>query len=80
MKSKVIILKTAETNCDEETGNAFLELCAEVDYVHINELKRKEKILNSYNIFVRVSGFSYGDDISAGKVLAIVLFCNLKKT
>jgi phosphoribosylformylglycinamidine synthase len=69
-KVKVIILRTAGTNCDEEAQYAF-ELCgAEVERVHINELLGKKKSLSDFHILTVPGGFTYGDDIAAGKILA----------
>ncbi|MDR1418695.1 MAG: phosphoribosylformylglycinamidine synthase I [Endomicrobium sp.] len=67
---KVLILRTAGINCDFETQSAF-ELCgAHVERLHINCLaNNKNKILN-YDILAFPGGFSYGDDISSGKILA----------
>ncbi len=41
-----------------------------VDSVHVNQLIRHKKRLSDYQIMVVPGGFTYGDDISAGKVLA----------
>ena len=70
---KVIILKTAGTNCDKETAFAFRSLAAEVDVIHINEFKKEPESLLSYKILCIPGGFSYGDDISAGRVLGLEL-------
>lgn len=40
------------------------------ELAHINELVRREKSLSHYQILVIPGGFTYGDDISAGKILA----------
>ncbi|MCM8766540.1 MAG: phosphoribosylformylglycinamidine synthase I [Candidatus Omnitrophica bacterium] len=70
MKVKVIILRVAGTNCDFETEFAFKLAGAFVERIHINQIIRKEKKLSDYQILVIPGGFSYGDDIAAGKVLA----------
>jgi phosphoribosylformylglycinamidine synthase len=69
-KVKVLILRTAGTNCDYETQAAF-ELCgAMAERVHINFLiENKDKIFE-YDILAFPGGFSYGDDIASGKILA----------
>jgi phosphoribosylformylglycinamidine synthase len=69
-KVKALILRTAGTNCDYETQAAF-EMCSAVaERVHINSLiENKDKIFE-YNILAFPGGFSYGDDIASGKVLA----------
>lgn len=69
-RPKVIVLRTAGTNCDMETAFAFGICGALVDLVHINELTRKEKSLDDYHILAIPGGFTYGDDISSGKILA----------
>ena len=73
MKSKqpkVIVLRTAGTNCDRETIFAFEYFGAKVDAVHINTLLNKEVYLENYHILVLPGGFTYGDDIESGRILA----------
>lgn len=69
-KVKVIILRTAGTNCDYETDYAFKLAGAETELVHVNRLIRGEKHLSEYSILAIPGGFSYGDDVSAGILLA----------
>ena len=69
-KPKVIILRTAGTNCDAETAFAFKSCGAEADLVHINKLISGEKKLKDYHILAIPGGFSYGDDIESGRILA----------
>jgi phosphoribosylformylglycinamidine synthase subunit PurQ / glutaminase len=69
-KPKVIVLRTAGTNCDKETAFAFETAGASAEFVHINELARREKDLAEYQILAIPGGFSYGDDIASGKILA----------
>ncbi len=67
---KVIILRTAGTNCNEETAFAFKSCGAAVDQVHINKLLDGEVNLKDYHILAIPGGFSYGDDIESGRILA----------
>lgn len=69
-KPKVCILRTAGTNCDRETAFAFERSGAEADFVHINQLIRGEKDLVDFQILAIPGGFTYGDDVAAGKILA----------
>ncbi len=70
-KVKVIIVRTAGTNCDKETAFAFESAGANAELVHINELTRPgEKKLEDYHILAIPGGFTYGDDIASGKILA----------
>ncbi len=65
-----VILRAPGTNCDVETAFAFQQAGAEVALVHVNQLIRREQRLADYQIMVIPGGFTYGDDIAAGKVLA----------
>ena len=67
---KVLILRTAGTNCDYETQYAFEKAGAKVDVIHINTLLANKKLVHDYHILTLPGGFTYGDDISAGKILA----------
>lgn len=69
-KVKVLMLRAPGTNCDFETQVAFEQAGAEVDSALVTELFRGEKRLADYQILVSPGGFTYGDDISAGRILA----------
>ena len=63
-------MRAPGTNCDVETVFAFEQAGSAVDSAHVNELVRGEKSLSHYQILVIPGGFTYGDDVSAGKILA----------
>lgn len=69
-KVKVIVLRTAGTNCDEETVFAFETFGAQADSVHINRLFSGDVKLRDYHILALPGGFTYGDDIESGRILA----------
>ncbi len=69
-KVRTLILRAPGTNCDVETAFAFEQAGAQVKLVHINELVSGQEKLSYYQIMVIPGGFTYGDDIAAGKVLA----------
>ncbi len=69
-KPKVCILRTAGTNCDMETAFAFVKTGAEAEFVHINSLINEQKKLDDFHILALPGGFTYGDDVAAGKILA----------
>jgi len=83
MKVRVIILRAAGTNCDRETAFAFERVGAKPEIVHINMLKNGMKSLSDYHILVIPGGFTYGDDIASGKILAnelkFTLFADIKR-
>ena len=67
---RTIVLRAPGTNCDAETVFAFEQAGSDVDLVHVNRLINRERRLADYRIMVVPGGFTYGDDIAAGKVLA----------
>ena len=69
-KPKILILRAAGTNCELETANAFAAVGGAPEMIHISELRGGKKKLMDYAILAIPGGFSYGDDIGAGKVLA----------
>jgi len=73
MMPKVLVLKTEGTNCDEELYFAFKIAGGDPKIVHVNELRDKSENLKKYNILAIPGGFSYGDDIVSGKILAVEL-------
>lgn len=66
---RVLILRAPGTNCDHETAHAFELAGGEADLVHINQLLDDPLLPNDYQILCLPGGFSYGDDIAAGRIL-----------
>ncbi len=77
MKPKALILRTAGINCDKETTLAFELAGAEASLRHINYVK-EAKSLSRYQIICFPGGFSYGDDLGAGKIFSLELLLWLK--
>ena len=69
-KVRVLVLRAPGTNCDVETAFAFERAGAESSLVHINRFVGGEQRLSDYQVLVVPGGFTYGDDIAAGRVLA----------
>ena len=63
-----MIVRAAGTNCDVETQYAFELAGAHTERVYIDDVKQKN--LLDYQIIALPGGFTYGDDIAAGKILA----------
>ncbi|MFZ5590204.1 MAG: phosphoribosylformylglycinamidine synthase I [Bacillota bacterium] len=78
-KPRVCILRTDGTNCDRETFYAFELAGAECRLVHVNQLRMGREKLTDYQILVIPGGFSYGDDVHSGKILAVELTSYLKE-
>ena len=73
IKPKVAIIKTDGINCDEELAFSFNLSGADAKIIHVNDLRSKKERLSNYQILGVPGGFSYGDDIVSGKILAIEL-------
>ena len=67
---RVIILRAPGTNCDHETAYAFEKAGGQAESVHINQLAEAPHLLAEYQILCVPGGFSYGDDIAAGRIFA----------
>jgi phosphoribosylformylglycinamidine synthase len=67
---RAIVLRAAGINCDLETQYAFEIAGAQADRVHINRIIEDKSLLDGYQVLVIPGGFSYGDDVAAGKILA----------
>ena len=89
---KILVLRTAGTNCDREQvlawqkAAAVLGYDAQIDLRHINQIAptgASEAIigqaLDQYHILAMPGGFAYGDDLGAGKLLANDLIYRLRQ-
>lgn len=68
---KALVLAAPGINRDKATQTAFRAAGAEADIVNINQLKRGEVSLGEYQIFSLSGGFSFGDHIQSGRILAL---------
>ena len=69
----VIILRAPGTNCDRETAFAFERAGAQAQIVHVNRLLEQPDLLGRFQVLCIPGGFSYGDDVAAGRILAMRL-------
>ena len=69
-KVRVLVTRTAGTNCNVETTFAFEQCGAVVDEVHLERLFSGQVKLSDYHILALPGGFSYGDDIASGRIFA----------
>ena len=67
---KAIVLRAAGTNCDGETQFALEQAGFAAERVHVFRLMEDPARLADYQFLVIPGGFSYGDDVAAGKILA----------
>ena len=69
-KVRVLVLRSAGTNCNVETAFAFSHSGASVDEVHLERLFSGKVKMADYHIMALPGGFSYGDDIASGRIFA----------
>lgn len=70
---QALVLRTAGTNCDGETVRALELAGARAERVHVRRLLVEPARLERCSLVVIPGGFSYGDDIAAGRVLGLEL-------
>ena len=70
---KVLVLRAPGANCDGEAQFAFEQAGATAERVHVNRLRENPALFDRYQILVLPGGFSFGDDVAAGKILATQL-------
>lgn len=73
MTPKALVLTGDGINCERETARAFELAGAEAQIVHINDLLNEVSMLNNYQVLAFPGGFSFGDDLGSGQVLAVKL-------
>jgi len=67
---RILILRAPGANCDGETQFAFERAGGAPERIHINRLRENPSLLKRFQILVVPGGFTYGDDVAAGKILA----------
>src|SRR5579883_139408 len=75
--TRALVLRAPGINCDHETAQACRVVGFETELVHINQLIKSPEKLLDYHFLVFPGGFSYGDDLGAGKLLEINLLTHL---
>lgn len=79
MTPKVLVLTGYGINCDIETQHAFRIAGADAERVHLTDLINGTRQLSEFHILALPGGFSFGDDIASGKVLANMIKYNLRE-
>lgn len=76
---RAIVLRAAGINCDMETQYALELAGAQAERVHINRIIENKNVLDDFQILVVPGGFSYGDDVAAGKIMANQIVHHLRE-
>jgi len=70
MTPKTLIIRTAGTNCDRELAFAFEKAGATTQTLHLTQLIAEPTLIEQFELVGFPGGFSYGDDIAAGRIFA----------
>ncbi|MDJ0664192.1 MAG: phosphoribosylformylglycinamidine synthase I [Acidimicrobiia bacterium] len=73
MKPRAMILHATGTNRDHDVARALELAGAAPEIVHINQMRDEAMRLSDYQMLVLPGGFSYGDDLGAGKLWAVAI-------
>ncbi|MBL8862363.1 MAG: phosphoribosylformylglycinamidine synthase I [Planctomycetes bacterium] len=71
--TRALVLRTAGTNCDAETVRALELSGASVELVHLRRVLAEPARLEEADLVVFPGGFSYGDDVAAGRIFGLEL-------
>lgn len=73
MRPRALIAHASGTNRDHDVSWALELAGAQPEIVHINRLRDGQVSLDDYQLLVLPGGFSYGDDLGAGRLWAVAL-------
>lgn len=81
-KARALVISGDGINCENETAQAFRVAGFETDIRHINDLMSEhlstDQLSSTYQAVGLPGGFSFGDDLSSGKIFALKLLYGLK--
>ena len=67
---RVLVIRAPGTNCDAETRYAFQLAGARANVLHLNRWLESPRLIREVEMLCIPGGFSYGDDIAAGRIFA----------
>lgn len=73
MSANFLVLTGDGINCERETAWAFEQAGGRACVVHINDLLQRPEMIHDYDGMAFPGGFSFGDDLGSGQILAIKL-------
>lgn len=70
---KALVITGDGINCEAETAQAFRQEGISAEIIHISDLVNHPHRLSSAHILALPGGFSFGDEIGSGQILALKL-------
>jgi len=77
---RTLVVRAPGTNCEHETAYALERAGAQAEIVHVWRVIEKPALLDPVKLLVIPGGFSYGDDLGAGRLLANELRMRLRES
>lgn len=71
VKPRVFVLSGEGINCEKETAHAFEASGGQPSFVHVRDWIDHPELLSEHQILVLPGGFSFGDELGSGQVLAL---------
>jgi phosphoribosylformylglycinamidine synthase I len=72
-QARVLVLTGDGINCERETARAFKLAGADPKVIHVNDLLDSPSQLHDFEAMAFPGGFSFGDDLGSGQILALKL-------
>jgi phosphoribosylformylglycinamidine synthase len=70
---KALVITAAGINCDLELAQSFCDAGAQPECVLLSELVRNPARIDNYRLIGLPGGFSFGDDIAAGRIMGALI-------
>jgi hypothetical protein len=70
---KALVITAAGINCDLELAQSFAAAGAVPESVLLSELLRNPSRIDNYRLIGLPGGFSFGDDIAAGRIMGALM-------
>lgn len=71
--ARALVIRAQGTNCDRELCRAFELAGARAELVHLDALIREPSRIDGFDLIGFPGGFSYGDDIASGRIMAALV-------
>ena len=72
-KPRALVITAPGINCDGELAQAFEAAGAVAEPVLLKALEREPSRIDRFDLIGLPGGFSYGDDVAAGRVMAVLM-------
>jgi phosphoribosylformylglycinamidine synthase len=73
MQPRILVLRAPGANCDAEAAFAFERAGGRPETVHVNRWLESPGLTDDFQVLCIPGGFSYGDDVAAGRILGNML-------